>query len=207
LLGEIEVQEILANPERYIPKPKNADRKLPKHVSTHGDGFRVDLKRNGHKIYKSFQNVSDAVAFRNKTLQEIQDEMVAKLYGTLIVRNAAGVAIIKVKVPKKDEYVYAKVSDQDYYDVVQHKWRLNNGYASNGKTEMHCFIMKNTDKTKHVDHTHHDTLDNQRENLRIVSHSFSARHKRKREGTPSQYVGVTKEGNKCYMSARWQGAS
>ena len=207
LLEEPEVRKILANPETLAPKPKRANRKLPKNISTYRDGYRVTIENNGTRIEKyGFPTIQDAVAFRDKTLQRIQDEMMAKLYGTPIVRNSDGIAVIKVKVPHKNEYVDCKVSDKDYYNVVQHKWYLCNGYATNAELGgIHCFIMQHSNKSKHVDHINHDKLDNRRENLRVASHSLNARNKRKREGCSSQYPGVSKANKKWKAQIRIKG--
>ena len=193
LLNENEVREILANPETFIPKPKRAKRKLPTGVCTDGSGYRVQIMHEKTRITKcGFWTIEAAVAFRDQTLQRIQDEVMEKLHGTPIVRNADGVAIIKVKVPHKEVYVDAKVSDEDYYNVVQHKWYLLRGRANGGGRigRMHNFIMQHSNRSSPIDHVNHDPLDNRRENLRIGTCSLNARNKRKRENCSSQYAGV-----------------
>src|SRR6185436_6477528 len=67
------------------------------------------------------------------------------------------------------------VSDEDYPELNKHSWIVENGYAirrvrSNGirkRIYMHNEIMK-PPPTLEVDHISGDTLDNRRENLRLV---------------------------------------
>ena len=73
---------------------------------------------------------------------------------------------------------FAKIDDCDYAKVSKHKWyakvRPFYTYASSkidGKeVKMHRFIMGITERKVVVDHENHDTLDNQKHNLRACSH-------------------------------------
>lgn len=98
------------------------------------------------------------------------------------------------------------VDDEDYADLSRWKWTYTahrTGYAVRGdyvhgnrKTVyMHRIITK-AQIGDEVDHINHDTLDNQRSNLRRASRSENARNQSKRRSyrgvpTVSQYKGVT----------------
>jgi hypothetical protein len=95
----------------------------------------------------------------------------------------------------------AKVSDEDYEWLNSMSWHCSNkGYARHGnydkvtkKTKsvyMHRLIMGEP-KGLQIDHIDGDKLNNQRENLRIVTQSKNSLNTKVREGkTSSKYVGV-----------------
>jgi macrodomain Ter protein organizer (MatP/YcbG family) len=73
----------------------------------------------------------------------------------------------------------ALVDDEDYYLVKDDKWHYNSGYAYCNKLGlMHRVIMK-CENNKVIDHFNHDTLDNRRFNLKMVTHSENNKNKRK----------------------------
>ena len=85
----------------------------------------------------------------------------------------------------KSNYVAtAKIDKEDIIKILPYKWRFTHGYAhvANRKTKslmMHKIIM-NTDEF--VDHINHDTLDNRKCNLRIVTKSQNAINMRTAKG-------------------------
>jgi hypothetical protein len=89
---------------------------------------------------------------------------------------------------------FVKVSDEDYEYLSKWGWYYNEGYAvrkENGRhLQMHRVIM-GAIKGQLVDHKNSDTLDNQRENLRLCNHSTNAMNMRKHKGS-SIYKGVIK---------------
>jgi hypothetical protein len=91
----------------------------------------------------------------------------------------------------------ARVDDGDYGLVTQYRWwarewHRKNGavsgpYAANGDLLMHCLILG----VKGVDHIDHNTLNNQRFNLRPATQSQNGGNASKRSGsTTSRYKGV-----------------
>lgn len=70
---------------------------------------------------------------------------------------------------------------------------------SAGVVELHRFLM-NAPKGKYVDHINHNTLDNRRSNLRIVSNSTNLRNGNLRKNNKSGHPGVSydKSRNKWY---------
>lgn len=97
---------------------------------------------------------------------------------------------------------FALVDDEDFEYLMQWKWhaqRRPKGYyevfyacrsiANNGHIYMHRDLMK-TQEGMICDHVDHDTLNNQKSNLRNCTHSENLRNRRKGIGTSSIYKGV-----------------
>ena len=94
--------------------------------------------------------------------------------------------------------LFALVSPGDYEELIKHKWRAyKKGNAWYAKTdiryavpgqkrkkrktvEMHRFILNPATSDQIVDHINFNTLDNTRENLRIVNAAESSCHVRPR---------------------------
>lgn len=89
------------------------------------------------------------------------------------------------------------VDDEDYERINAHKWSLskNGGYfyavrkVGNRLVMMHREIV-GADDGLVVDHKNHDTLDNQRENLRMCSQQQNLQNSRKRKDNTSGFKGV-----------------
>jgi hypothetical protein len=97
---------------------------------------------------------------------------------------------------------FAKVDDELYGFLNQWNWHFDGKYArrhtprmdgKQGNELMHRVIAQ-ADPGVFIDHKNGDTLDNQRENLRISNHSTNAMNMRKHRGA-SQYKGVCRAGN------------
>ena len=92
---------------------------------------------------------------------------------------------------------YALVDDEDLEDLSQYKWQLSNpGYASrhipmtDGKNiGMHRHLM-NPPKHMEVDHINGNKLDNQRANLRIVTHATNMKNVKVHKDSKSGIRGV-----------------
>jgi hypothetical protein len=97
---------------------------------------------------------------------------------------------------------FALVSDEDFGMLNQYTWAMNkSGYAITSfykylgkksykryKVLMHKMIMN--PKNKEVDHINHEPLDNQRENLRLVSSLQNKWNTRKHKNCSSIFKGV-----------------
>lgn len=82
------------------------------------------------------------------------------------------------------------------------------GYFENGKhIKLHRFVMGVTEINKHVDHINHDSLDNRKSELRIVTPSENNQNKRIVSNNKSGYTGVfrNKRLNKWQASIRVNG--
>lgn len=89
---------------------------------------------------------------------------------------------------------YAMVDDNNYDLLIESKWHYSKGYAvtydkvNKKHIRMHRLIM-HTPEHLFVDHINHDTLDNQKHNLRNCTHRDNMRNYKPRGGT-SKYTGV-----------------
>jgi len=100
---------------------------------------------------------------------------------------------------------FAIVDDEDFEELNQYRWRANwcEGTKSFRATRdlpkdakgkrysvfMHRHIM-NPDSDLQIDHINHDTLDNRKCNLRIVTVSENAMNRKKRDDLSSKFKGV-----------------
>ena len=96
---------------------------------------------------------------------------------------------------------YAMVDDTEYRNLSKHKWQANKQkhgwYAQrsirrNGKLTkeyMHRAIMK-PEKGQQIDHIDHNGLNNQKFNLRIVTHRENTLNRKPYENTTSRCKGV-----------------
>ncbi len=100
---------------------------------------------------------------------------------------------------------FALVDDEDYERVNKYKWTASYSKQSNsyvalrgikkslGKRKhvlMHRFIM-NAPKGRVVDHIHHNTLDNRKQELRTCTQSQNCMNARKTPSKSSKYKGVS----------------
>lgn len=89
----------------------------------------------------------------------------------------------------------AIVDDEDFEKVNKIKWCTTKGssgyYAHNHDIGgMHRFII-NCPKGMIVDHIDHNTLNNQKLNLRLCNHSENSSNKTPRKNGASKYLGVS----------------
>ena len=75
-----------------------------------------------------------------------------------------------------------------------------NIYIDNRRTtqRLHRVILGITDPKIKADHINHDTLDNRKENLRVVNNSQNMWNKRKHKNNSSGFIGVS------YLDGRWR---
>lgn len=99
---------------------------------------------------------------------------------------------------------FSLVDDEDFDNLSKHQWYVTvYGYANcrdyirgSGRKKqksttyiMHRLIM-NCPEDKHIDHINHNTLDNRKSNLRIVTQSQNMMNSSSRKGSTSKYLGV-----------------
>lgn len=104
----------------------------------------------------------------------------------------------------------ALVDDADYDSMIRHSWHLQTSgtsdrlYARNGNRQMmHRLILGlNPGDVREADHIDGDGLNNQRSNLRVVTHSENLRNTLRYRGSFSKYKGVWYDKrNKRYRAA------
>ena len=109
---------------------------------------------------------------------------------------------------------FALVSDEDYEVLSKYKWYyrkskgIHDGYAYM-MVPMHRMVLGIGDfDERHTDHRNGDSLDNQRDNLRIATSEQNARNRSKivRKATPSssRYKGVRYHRKTYNLRKRWQ---
>lgn len=128
--------------------------------------------------------------------------------------------LLDVSTPKLPE-TFTKISLDDLHKVINFKakrggrlkWMAHDNHrgrwgiyvsATDRKTRLHRLIMDLTDPTLQIDHINGDTLDNRRENLRIVTPAENAKNVRKRINNTSGYTGVWFNKNKNLWTAEIQ---
>lgn len=86
---------------------------------------------------------------------------------------------------------YTKVDNEDYEKLKDISWSEDlYGYAVNQKRgRLHRFIM-NPPKEMYIDHINHNTLDNRKKNLRVVTRQQNAFNMRPQKDKTSKYKGV-----------------
>ncbi len=108
----------------------------------------------------------------------------------------------KIKLTKNQ---YTLVDDEDYEKLNRIKWYAQTGknnsfYAANKNKKivyMHRLIL-NCPKGKVIDHINHNTLDNRKSNLRIVTFSQNNANMVKNIKSKNKYKGVYKSKNNKY---------
>ena len=105
----------------------------------------------------------------------------------MLSRSSGEVWIIKIIITEDNKNVL--VDEEDFEYLSQFKWstKLKGGYAvcemwENEKRklkQMHRIVLKLTDSSIWADHINFDVLDNRKENLRAVTPSQNALHRKK----------------------------
>lgn len=94
---------------------------------------------------------------------------------------------------------FAKVDDADYEWLNSIRWWIQKratgrlyaeGWVGGVKISMHRLILGLTDPKMYGDHIDHDTLNNQRDNLRKATHQQNSINKKSHNGSQSKYLGV-----------------
>ena len=85
-----------------------------------------------------------------------------------------------------------KIDEEDYDKYVKDKSHYSSrGYVMQNNVGLHRIIMGLKDqKELHIDHINHDTLDNRKDNLRIVTPQQNAYNKNVYKNNESGYTGV-----------------
>lgn len=96
--------------------------------------------------------------------------------------------------------LFAKIDDSDFEWLSSRKWYISTGghgylYAGSSashtkRTDLMHRIIMNAPHGMEVDHINHDTLDNQRHNLRLCTHNENAYNNLRKTKSYSGYKGV-----------------
>ena len=101
------------------------------------------------------------------------------------------------------------IDEEDYEKAKKYHWYVQDGYATanikeNGKRNtirLHRLVLNYFDKL-FIDHINHNTLDNRKMNLRIVTSSENQQNRLPKE---NGHIGVYKSGNKFKASIKVKG--
>jgi len=90
----------------------------------------------------------------------------------------------------------AIIDDEDYEKVSEFKWCYHNqGYAAGRRNKkyllMHRIILEVTDPKVFIDHIDCNKLNNQKNNLRIVTHQLNQANRPRPRQNTSNYKGVS----------------
>ena len=103
---------------------------------------------------------------------------------------------------KGDEVAEALVSNEDYAALAGFPWYLaSTGYAKTGNEYMHRMVMGLVSGDGlEVDHLNHITLDNRRENLRVVTHAENHKNRKLHARNTTGYPGVWQKRGKRFVA-------
>lgn len=147
-------------------------------------------------------NAVDNLRWSNISLKEAKHRDISE---TKRKRNEYHVAgdIVYVSMTSTDKYMICDLEDWEKYKDMT--WMLVEGYACSNKNidnpkrlKFHRLVMNAPDGME-VDHINHNTLDNRRENLRLVTHLMNMSNRSRLSNNKTGKNGVYwSEYNKCY---------
>jgi hypothetical protein len=108
-----------------------------------------------------------------------------------------------IKIPltgKRGIGKFALIDNEDFDKIKQYKWHLETtGYPTRSyrvhytrfNQKLHSLIMGKNPEGKIVDHANQNQLDNQKSNLRFVTHSENSLNQKRRKDNTSGYRGIS----------------
>ena len=193
---------------------KTKQRELPDNITYDGKRNKFVARKDfqGHKFKSKRVDTLDEAQEELKQIdlkiKTIQDIFIKEHFEKPIERNAENQAIITINDNKNELVSECIVDDQFWHELSLYSWSMGtHGYAqskiNNENVSMHSFLMKKTQSTIDIiDHINHNRIDNRLCNLRCVNAAINAHNRIKKEGCTSQYIGVSKDGErwKAYIS-------
>jgi hypothetical protein len=82
------------------------------------------------------------------------------------------------------------IDKEDFENVKNLKWYLDDGYAKGSKGLLHRFIMKATKQDSLIDHINGNKLDNRKVNLVFSNPVKNVQNRNKKKNCTSKYIGV-----------------
>lgn len=109
---------------------------------------------------------------------------------------------VYVYITNTDKYMLCDLEDWEKYKDLT--WAIADGYACSNKSidnpkrlKFHRLVM-NPPKDMEVDHINHNTLDNRKENLRVVSHVANMNNRKKQCNNKTGICGVVRRNDMYY---------
>ena len=193
LIKKYNLQEVspindIDKPHDFILKTKVKKSKLPIGIR-HRPGKRYyTYKYKGQEFSGKFKTIEEAVASRNKRVEEdkiLKQRRIENKNNEPIKRNGCGIAILEVFDKDNKKVAETTVSDNIYQHLIHNRFHLNGKYVAgcinNKEWLLNRYIMVYqgfllTSKDK-VDHWDSNTLNNQTENLRILTSLGNAQNR------------------------------
>ncbi len=174
-------------------EPKKSKVKGVSFVRTTGK-WRARIKINGKSIlFGTFLTEAEAITVLRAKSEELgipckPDPFIRDGYGYIPLTRGLG-AIVDI---------------EDFEELSQYQWSVAKGRGGpvakrtkNGKhVQLHREIMGFPEKKIHIDHINHNTLDNRKANLRVVTCSKDNMNKEVKSDNKSGYIGVNQKGDK-----------
>lgn len=211
-----EIASILAEQMPVTPKFTRKRSELPKGVWFDPRG----LTKNPYGA--KYSTISLGMYSTPEEAAQVYEEYVKKLKAETeeqhmkreIMRNEEGQAIIPIRNKIKEHVKSVIVDDDEWHRLMRYTLCVNKfdyvGIRQSKNTKMLHRLIMNPPDDMIVDHINGNTLDNRKENLRIVTAKQSSYNKRKykRDDSTSAYKGVfkvvrvQKSGTKVFFTAK-----
>lgn len=150
-------------------------------------------------------NRVDNLRWSNVSIKEAKHRDISE---TKRKRNEYHIAgnTVYVLLKKTDKYMICDLEDWEKYKDLT--WMLVEGYACSNKNidnpkrlKFHRLVM-NPPKDMEIDHINHNTLDNRKENLRIVSHVVNMANRKKPYNNKTGIKGIYQKDGYYYAQMR-----
>ena len=202
-VSDEDIKDITLN-DLILTKPNLRD--LPKniHFSKLRKTYYARIEYQGKEyISKQVKTLNEALVdltVFQTIIKQRKDNFIKEHYEIPINRNKNNEAVIIIT--KNENVCECIVDDEFWHELRLSKWWMTtDGYALtdiNGvPTTMHSYLLnKKQTNTDVIDHINRNRLDNRMSNLRSVSVGVNNQNRTKKEGCSSEYIGVSKLGEK-----------
>ena len=164
---------------------------LPKGITKQKNRYIIKFK--GKQYYK-FKTLEDAIFAYNKKVEDFETNRINKILNMPIIRNKDGVPIIVYYNKKSHEKYDIMVDAHRYHELIMYTTGMSRNYVTitiDKRLKLSRYLLNCYDPTKHVDHIDNNPLNNQMNNLRIVSALYNSQNKSSLKNSTSKYVGVS----------------
>ena len=180
--------------------------KLPSNIAKDKNGKYVVYKNYNKKKYSGGTHfkLEDAIQSLHELNIKIDNMKIAELAEKdklPIEYNEDGIAIIPIKNKDARIVAHALVDDDRWHELI--KLPLHFGtkdnvvvYVNGKNMFLHSYILKLENESNNITHINKNKLDNRIQNLQEITNSELAHTKKKKEGTHSEYIGVSRKNNK-----------
>lgn len=169
------------------------------HFRKDSQKYVVEILHNKVKYIKSHAVLDDAIKdleYQRKLIASSKDLETKLHFEKEILKNNLGQPIIKIK------DIEVILDDEHWHELSQFNWYIAHGYVRSEidkkQISMHYYVMKLNNiipqENEIIDHINHIKHDNRKNNLRINSRSGNSHNKKKKNGSASKYLGVSRNG-------------